>query len=128
MKKFFLLLIFSLIVIACNKKEVKKETIKEEPSIVIDSIKETVEEIIEVPEIIFTIQIAALKYKNTEFVNLQNIQFFEEDNLTKYRLGTFSSYKEAHVFRTSILNKYPDAFVQALKNGKPINIKEALKL
>lgn len=125
MKKYLILFIFSFIVFSCGKKEVKKETTQDKNLIVKDSIKETVNEIEIVPELIFTVQIAALKNKNSRLSNLENIQVFQEGNLTKYRLGEFTTYKEARESRTSLILKYPGAFVQALKNGKPIHITKA---
>lgn len=127
MRKFFLILIFASIVVSCNKKEVKNKTIKEEKLIVKDTLPKKIKEVVEIPEIIFTVQIAALKNDNTSFNSIENIQIFKENYLTKYRLGKFSTYKEARTYRTSILHKYPDAFVQALKKDAPINIKAALK-
>lgn len=130
MKYFYTFIFGVLFLISCGKNEIKKETIKTENPIVLDTIKETVlevEEIKKVPEIYFTVQIAALKNNDIVLKSIENIQTFEEDNLTKYRLGLFETYEEARNFRASILNRYDDAFVQALKNGVPINIKEALK-
>jgi hypothetical protein len=44
-----------------------------------------------------------------------------------YRLGSFETYKEARDSRRKLRNTYPGAFVQALKNGNRIEIKNALK-
>jgi hypothetical protein len=126
--KYFYTYIFAIfLIISCGKKEVTKETVKDETPNVRDVIKETLNEIEEVSEIIFTVQIAALRKENASFRNIENIQVFKEGNLTKYRLVNFSNYQEARSFRASILNMYSDAFVQALKDGVPISIKEALK-
>lgn len=130
MKYFYTFIFAVLFLVSCDKKEIKKETLKDENPIVLDTIRETkveIEEIEEVPEIFFTVQIAALKKDNSDFKSIEKIQTFEEDNLTKYRIGQFETYQEARSFRASILNKYTGAFVQALKNGAPISIKEALK-
>jgi hypothetical protein len=121
MKKYLILIVFKLIIFACSKKEVK-----DEQPIVIEEIKENVSEVEEVPELIFTVQIAALKKENSKFNNIDSVQVFQEEGLVKYRLGKILTYKEAREYRASLLNKYSDAFVQALKNEKPINIKEAL--
>jgi hypothetical protein len=127
MKYFYTYIFAILLIISCGKKEVKNDTIKDGNPVVVDTIKETVIEKEEVPEIIFTVQVAALRKDNTAFKGIENIQTFKEGNLTKYRLGQFTTYQEARVFRKSILNKHSDAFVQALKKGEPISIKEALK-
>ncbi|MGJ8744705.1 SPOR domain-containing protein [Polaribacter sp.] len=125
MKKILILLVFSAFVASCDKKEVKKAPIKIDTPIVKDTIKEIVE-VEEIPTLFFTVQIAALKKSNANFDALKDIQVFHEDNLTKYRFGQFATYKEARAARKLLLTTYSDAFVQAVKNGKPINIKEAL--
>lgn len=128
MKKCLVLLIFCLIVVSCGKKEVKKDVPIEEIPVKVDTVKEkTVNEALEYPKIVFTVQIAALKNENFTFRNIESIQVFEEDYLTKYRLGQFKTYQEARKYRASIIKKYPDAFIQALKNNNPISIREAIK-
>lgn len=133
MKKYIILSIFSLMLICCGKKEVKKETINEKAPFGVKSHKEEAnkeeKELIpeETSKIIFTVQIAALKSQNLKLNDIEGIQVYEEENLIKYRLGQFNTYKEARVFRKSIYKNYKDAFVQALKNEEPINIREALK-
>ena len=127
--KYFYTCIFAIfLIISCGKKELTKETVKDETPIVKELIEETVNdiEIEEVPEIIFTVQIAALKSENIEYSHIENIHTFYESNLIKYRLGQFASYQEVRAYRASILTRYSGAFVQALKNGEPINIQQAL--
>ena len=80
----------------------------------------------EIPVLIFTVQIAALKNQSEDFENIDGIKVYYENDLTKYRLGNFETYQEAREFRTQILNEYNDAFIQALKNEQPISILEAL--
>lgn len=126
MKNFCTVLFFSLIIFSCSKKEDKNEIIKDENLSVKDSITEVVKEIEKIPELIFTVQIAAIKKEDTRLNMLENIQIFQEKNLIKYRLGKFATYKEARAHRVLLLNTYSDAFVQALRNEKPINITEAL--
>jgi len=129
MKFFYSYILVIILLISCGKKNVKKEIVKEENPVVLDTIKESVmeEEVVQVPIIVFTVQIAALKNENTTIKNIENIQIFIEDNLTKYRLGNFKTYQEARSFRKSILHTYSDAFIQALKDDQPISITEALK-
>lgn len=129
MKNFYVLILVFSLFISCGKKEIKKEI----PEVVIatptveEVIKTPEKEAIEAPKVVFTVQIAALKKENSTLRNLDVVHVFKEDSFTKYRLGEFSTYKEARKYRRSLLHKYPDAFVQALKNGTPIAIQEALK-
>ena len=79
------------------------------------------------PSLVFTVQVGAYKKANNNLSNVSNVQISQESNLYKYRLGTFLNYKDARKFRKKSLSTYPDAFVQAILNGKPISIKKALE-
>lgn len=134
MKKVFVLFVFFLLMLSCGKKEAPKENINNnQPEIEqqvpkVDIIAEPEPQIEEnVPEIIFTVQIAALKNYNENLLSIDGISTYDENNLTKYRLGNFITYEEARTFRSQILKEYKDAFVQALKNETPISIIEALQ-
>jgi len=128
MKYFYTYIFAFFLIMSCGKKEVTKEAVQDQIPIVKELIEETVNgiEIEEVPEIVFSVQIAALKNENTEYNRIENIHTFYEGNLIKYRLGQFATYEEVRAYRTSILTRYSGAFVQALKNGEPINIQKAL--
>jgi len=128
MKYFYTYIFAFFLIMSCGKKEVTKEAVQDQIPIVKELIEETVNgiEIEEVPEIVFSVQIAALKNENAEYNRIENIHTFYEGNLIKYRLGQFATYEEVRAYRTSILTRYSGAFVQALKNGEPINIQKAL--
>lgn len=121
-----LMVIFAFI--SCDKKEEKK---KEE--VTTEQVQDTTQtkpvkkEVKKEPELVFTVQVGAFKRTNATLNKLSDVKVFEENGLNKYRVKTFESYSAAKNYRSSILKTYPDAFIQALKNGKPIPIKEALK-
>lgn len=125
MKKYYILFALLGILVSCGKNEVKKEVIQPEAPIAKDTIV-AVETIEELPTLVFTVQIAASKVTLKRFTQLQDVQTTEVENMIKYSLGSFTSYQEAKTYRKSLLNRYPGAFVQALKDGNPIHIKEAL--
>jgi len=131
MKKISILTLTLLLVFSCGKKDVKSGSEQINESEVEVSVNEAdeltspeLEE--EIPVLIFTVQIAALKNQSEDFENIDGIKVYYENDLTKYRLGNFETYQEAREFRTQILNEYNDAFIQALKNEQPISILEAL--
>lgn len=125
MKKVFFLC-FTFLFLFCTKTEKKQES----PVEVIQQI-DTVAPVsgVEVQEdtLIFTVQIAALKNTNESLENLEGVSLYYENSLTKYRLGSFSTYQEAKESCRSLRKKYQDAFVQALLNDKAIAISEALQ-
>lgn len=126
MKKYFTYIFVFILMVSCAKKEETKDSTKVVEPIKEETVKETLEATEEVPELIFTVQIAALKRENSSYNNVEFIKIYTENGLIKYRLGEFLTYNEARETRASLLLKYPDAFVQALKNGSPIHIKQAL--
>ena len=124
MKKSWLLLI-GLVFITCNTSEVKKtaplEVVKAK-----DTTQVVKADVVKKETLVFKVQIAALKQPNESFSKLEGIAISQENELTKYRLGSFNTYAEARKYRTSILNTYEDAFVIALKNKVPVSILEAI--
>ena len=129
MKNIITLLFFLLLVLSCGKKELKKESqevlkpvFKDQPMQVDEDMAEK-----KVLTPIFTVQIAALRNINERLADIKNVHMYQENTLTKYRLGIFETYKEAKEYRLKVINDYKGAFVQALKNNVPITITEALK-
>lgn len=124
----YFVLVFSLFLcISCAKKEEKKPEEKSKEQVV-DTLQtnaiKTPEKV--KPTLVFTVQVGAFKKVNSTLEKLSDVQVSQEAGLHKYRLQSFESYKDARNYKKSILAQYPDAFIQAVKNGKPIAIKEAL--
>ena len=131
MKKISILTLTLLLVFSCGKKDVKSgsEQINEsEVEVPVNEADELTSPELEeeIPVLIFTVQIAALKNQSEDLEYIDGIKVYYENDLTKYRLGNFETYQEAREFRSQILNEYNDAFIQALKNEQPISILEAL--
>lgn len=77
----------------------------------------------------FSIQIGAYRNENKALESVDNIVITkEEDNITRYRLGEFPTYKEAIEFKRILLNVCTDAFIVPFNKGKRIHIREALKI
>jgi len=136
MKNLAIVLFLSICLFSCKNKEVEKEDEKiSEPEITSpvfevekdDMLKNADSENVKNDNVVFTVQIAALKNENEQLMNLNAVKTYQENSLTKYRLGSFETYQEAKQFRLQVLNTYKGAFVQALKNNEPIHILEALQ-
>jgi cell division protein FtsN len=116
----------------CDKKEVKKP--EEKP---LEKVKDTIPEVpiakkeVKIvkkdPVITFTVQIGAFKKFGQTLESIPKVIKYNKDDYSKYSLGSFKTVREAVNFMYSIEEDYPDAFVQALKDGEPIHISEALK-
>ena len=126
-----LLFILGLFFISCTKNEKKAEIPSEKintKDTIIAVKNEVIEnDVVEKDQLVFKVQIAALKMKNKNFTNLENVDIYQENGLTKYRLGNLKTYQEARDYRSQLIDSYPGAFVQALRNDLPIPITTALE-
>ena len=116
---------------SCAKKEEKKPEVTPVEQVKDTVPKEVVKKEVKVekkePVITFTVQIGAFKKYGQNLAKLPKVVSYSQDDYSKYALGSFKTVREAVNYMYSIEEDYPDAFVQALKDGKPIPIKEALK-
>ena len=127
MKHYYLIVLFAIL-FSCGKKEVKKVDPVVEVPVKKDTIVEVVviEEEPKAPELIYTVQIAALDRPSKSYGSIENVKLYEEGGYYKYRYGAFKTYKEARKSRWYLIETYDGAFVQALKDGQPIHILDAL--
>jgi N-acetylmuramoyl-L-alanine amidase len=81
-------------------------------------------------KIIFKVQIASspnkIENKASNFKGLQNIEREYLNNRYKYYAGSSGSYSEILQLQKSAREKYPDAFVVAVKNNQRIPLGQAL--
>ena len=82
-------------------------------------------------QIDFLIQIASSKKpispNSRNFKGLKNVEEFKTSDRYKYAVGRKNSYNEVVNYSKVVKHYYPDAFVIAVKDGKIIPVKEALK-
>ena len=91
----------------------------------------TVENVPVKSKIEFLVQISssrkAIPLKSHFFKGLKNVEEFKSGNNYKYAVGRKSSYNEVVEYSKIVKNYFPDAFVIAVRDGKIISVKEALK-
>jgi biotin-(acetyl-CoA carboxylase) ligase len=82
----------------------------------------------------FKVQIAASKRKLSNakllkyYSDVSKIESVYVGKYHKYRVGSFSSYKDALNFKNSLLSRVPDAFIVVFdKEGKQIEVTEDMK-
>ncbi len=80
---------------------------------------------------VFKIQIASgtnkLKPADSRFKGLANVEHTLENGVYKYTYGSSTNYNEIYALRKTILDKFPEAFIIAFKNGEKMNVNEAIK-
>lgn len=55
------------------------------------------------------------------------VQRVKEGNFYKYHYGTFKTYAEARKAQSKIKDRFPEAYIVAYENGKPLSLPEARK-
>lgn len=80
---------------------------------------------------VFKIQIFAgkqnIKAGSPLFKGLEGCESFADGNLLRYTYGASTNYNEIRKKRTEILDKFPDCFIIAMKDGKVVDVNEAIR-
>ena len=102
------------------KREVKKPEPKKE-------VKKA--EIADAP--VFKLQIFVgsrnLRKGDAHFKGETDYDSFQEGNLVKYTLGASTNYNEIYRLRKEKLEKFPEAFIIAFKNGQKYDVNQAIR-
>ena len=67
-----------------------------------------------------------LKSDDNRFKGLTNIESYKE-GLYKYTYGASTNYNEIYRLRKQILDRFPDAFIVAFKNGNKMDVNAAIQ-
>ncbi len=68
-----------------------------------------------------------LRDGDAAFKGITGCEAYEEGGLTKYTCGASNNYNEINRLRSQLAEKFPGAFVIAFKNGKKMDVKEAIR-
>ena len=107
-----------------KKQEPKKDVKKQEPK---KEVKKA--EIVDAP--VFKLQIFVgsrnLRKGDAHFKGETDYDSFQEGNLVKYTLGASTNYNEIYRLRKEKLDKFPEAFIIAFKNGQKYDVNQAIR-
>ena len=107
-----------------KKQEPKKDVKKQEPK---KEVKKA--EIADAP--VFKLQIFVgsrnLRKGDAHFKGETDYDSFQEGNLVKYTLGASTNYNEIYRLRKEKLDKFPEAFIIAFKNGQKYDVNQAIR-
>lgn len=102
------------------KKDVKKQETKKD-------VKKA--EVADAP--VFKLQIFVgsrnLRKGDAHFKGETDYDSFQEGNLVKYTLGASTNYNEIYRLRKEKLEKFPEAFIIAFKNGQKYDVNQAIR-
>ena len=79
---------------------------------------------------VFKVQILAsgskLSPSSPQFKGQTGIDCYEEGGLYKFTVGASTDYNEIYQLRKSLLDKFPEAFIIAFKNGQKTDVRQAI--
>ena len=80
---------------------------------------------------IFKVQIMALDRQlsptDRQFKGLQGVETYQDGNMWKYTVGASENYNDIKQLRKDILDKFPQAFIIAFKNGERVDVNAAIE-
>lgn len=80
---------------------------------------------------VFKVQIMACDYAlpvgDRRFKGITDYDMYEENRMFKYTVGASNDYNAINQLRRSLLDKFPEAFVIAFKNGAKMDVRQAIR-
>ena len=80
---------------------------------------------------VFKLQVLAsstkLKPTDPQLKGQKQADYYQEGGLYKYTLGNSTDYQQIYQLRKTQLQNFPQAFIIAFKNGKKMNVQEAIQ-
>jgi len=114
-------------VVTRGKQPKREEATPEQPKRVEKKVKKA--EIADAP--VFKLQIFVgsrnLRKGDAHFKGETDYDSFQEGNLVKYTLGASTNYNEIYRLRKEKLDKFPEAFIIAFKNGQKYDVNQAIR-
>ncbi len=114
-------------VVTRGKQPKREEATPEQPKRVEKNVKKT--EVADAP--VFKLQIFVgsrnLRKGDAHFKGETDYDSFQEGNLVKYTLGASTNYNEIYRLRKEKLDKFPEAFIIAFKNGQKYDVNQAIR-
>lgn len=114
-------------VVTRGKQPKREEATPEQPKRVEKEVKKA--EVADAP--VFKLQIFVgsrnLRKGDAHFKGETDYDSFQEGNLVKYTLGASTNYNEIYRLRKEKLDKFPEAFIIAFKNGQKYDVNQAIR-
>lgn len=114
-------------VVTRGKQPKREEATPEQPKRVEKKVKKA--EVADAP--VFKLQIFVgsrnLRKGDVHFKGETDYDSFQEGNLVKYTLGASTNYNEIYRLRKEKLDKFPEAFIIAFKNGQKYDVNQAIR-
>ena len=68
-----------------------------------------------------------LRKGDAHFKGEENYDSYQEGGMYKYTIGASENYNEIYKLRKSLLEKFPEAFIIAFKDGQKCDVNQAIR-
>jgi len=68
-----------------------------------------------------------LQPNDSRMKGLSGVEAYKDGNLWKYTVGSSTDYREIHSLRKTVVEKFPQAFIIAFRNGKRMDTQAAIQ-
>ena len=72
-------------------------------------------------------ELKSVKANDARMKGLTGVDCYQEGGLYKYTVGSSQNYQEILRLRKEVHEKFPEAFVVAFRNGKRVNVNDAVR-
>lgn len=110
-----------------DNNKVKPQVVKAEPKVVKVEPKAAVAANKPVFKVQILVSSRKLKNGDPHLKGLTDYDYYQEAGYCKYTVGESANYNEIYRLRKQILDKFPEAFIIAFKNGAKMNVNEAIR-
>ena len=80
---------------------------------------------------VFKVQILAsgylLKDGDAQLKGVKGVEYYQENGLYKYTVGSSADYSQIYQLRKTIVDRFPQAFIVAFKNGQKYDLQAAMR-
>ena len=80
---------------------------------------------------VFKVQIMATDYalsrNDRRFRGVVDYDVYEENRLFKYTVGASTDYNAIYQLRKTLLDRFPEAFIIAFRNGQKMDVRQAIR-
>ena len=105
-----------------------KPVTKPEPQPEVKPVAQPVAEEAPVFKVQILVSSSRLRSTDARFKGLSGVASYQEGGMFKYTVGSSTDYQEIYQLRKAIVDKFPQAFIVAFKDGVRMDVNEARKI
>lgn len=103
----------------------------QEPQTAVETQPQPAQSVAQTDVPVFKVQILSssskLKSDDARFKGLSDVDFYRDGGMYKYTVGASTDYNEVYRLRKQVVEKFPEAFIIAMKGGQRVDVNAAIR-